>query len=843
MFEKHSLFSLTNRMTKIADHVWQAGKGYLTMGSESLSQKALNINPIHQTDTHQGEPLPSLLSMLQNGVSWCYHHPKKIMMLTGLALAYSVSQKDQRDHERLSSPLSMNFQADVFAHQVWDDFIPSSTHMLSQMAVIFSVGGLLNHPDRYPQVVSFLTPLNLMTLSSVLPMINAQITQTQFLKTFGGNLTDVGRALTTTPTGEIVMVGETTSFGAGLEDVLVAKFFTNGSLAWVRILGGSGNDFGNAITTTPTGDIVLVGYTWSFGAGNADVFVAKLFGNGSLVWARTLGGSNTDVGNALTTTVTDEIVVVGYTWNFGAGSRDVLVTKLFANGTLAWARTLGGNTSDIAIALTTPTTGEIVVTGYAASFGAGSRDVLVTKLFANGTLAWARTLGGSNTDVGWALTTTPTAEIVVAGYTDSFGAGSNNVLVAKLLTNGTLAWARTLGGSGNDRGYALTTMPTGEIVVAGDTDSFGAGDRDVLVAKFLANGTLAWARTLGGSSDDRGYALRTTSSGEIVVAGQTGSFGLEDVLLAKLDANGMVPGCSNISAILPTLLNWTSINNSVIAPTFTSLNTTEISIQDWTNISTQFITLQELLQCSAGNLSMNTLNNPSGTSQTTANLLITFSPSPSSRASAPLSLVSSTSLMGTDVSSRPVATTNNPSNTFTSRAITQSRGPIIFSVSVSPTPIVIEPGISTILTTNYLSLTGNANPSEVVYTVQGNNPDVVFTVNGIEATLFTHADVVGQFVEFTLQGSGCQDYFNTVELQASSAGSSSTVDFNLIFEATTPSCNAATRLTDTAILNTALLLTASGLGFWVKGQDKKQNEQATQANPSPPVGWISTFGA
>jgi len=335
------------------------------------------------------------------------------------------------------------------------------------------------------------------------------------------------------------------------------------------------------------------------------------------------------------------------------------------------------------------------------------------------------------------------------------------------------------------------------------------------------------------------------------MTGHTGSFGAgnEDVLLAKLDANGMIPGCSNISTIQPTLLSWTSINNTVIAPTFTSLNTTEISVRDWTTISTQFITPQELLLCSAGNLSMSiqsgvatsapmasslsitpTSNNPSGTSQATASSLTAFSTS---------------TPMGTDISSRPVVTTNNPSNSFTNAATTQTRGPITFSVSVSPAPIVIEFDISTTLTTNHLSLTGNANPSEVVYTVQGNNPDVVFTVNGTVTTLFTHADIVGGFVELTLEGSGCQDYSNTVDLQASSAGSSSTVDFNLIIEATTLTCSEASRLADTAIMNTALLLAASGLGFWAKGQDKKQNEQATQTNPyiSNNVGPEFTNGA
>jgi len=729
MLEKLFFSSLTNWLTKAADNVWQAGKGYF-MESEPSWQKGLNVNPIPQTDTRQNEPLPSLLSTLQQGVTWLYHHPKQIMMLTGLALAYSASQEEQRA-DNISSQREVNGETYVPSHQVWRTLIPSPAQMVDHMAVFFSVG-ILNHPDRYSQGAAFLTPLNLMTLSSFLPMINAQVTENAFLKIFGGNFSDYGRALTTTPTGEVVVAGYTTSFGAGGDDVLVAKFFENGTLVWARTLGGSSSDYGRALTTTPTGEIVVAGYTRSFGAGGSDILLAKLLANGTLVWARTLGGSNSDEGYALTTTPTGEIVVAGYTASFGAGNYDVLVTKLLADGTLAWARTLGGTNFDYGRALTTTATGEIVVVGYIDSFGAGSRDVLVAKLFANGTLAWPRTLGGSRIDVGNALTTTATGEIVVAGYTTSFGAGSRDVLVAKLFANGTLAWARTLGGSNSDEGLALTTTPTGEIVVTGYTTSFGAGNRDVLVAKFLANGTLVWARTLGGSNNDDGLALTTTSAGEIVVAGDTFSFGagLNDFFLAKLNSNGTVPGCANIRTLRPTVLSWSNISNTVIMPTFTSLSTTgspptRISIQDWTTISAQFITPQALRLCFfVGNLSMGTQsgaatsapigsssptvptsNNPSGTSQITARFspptsLAPTSPTPTptptptltptSSTSVPLPPVGSPSLMGTPVSSRPVVTTNNPSNSLASTPVTQTKVPFPKSLatktSLSPAP-------------------------------------------------------------------------------------------------------------------------------------------------------------
>jgi hypothetical protein len=73
-----------------------------------------------------------------------------------------------------------------------------------------------------------------------------------------------------------------TSFGAGYPDVILIKTDTYGNIQWVKTYGGANDDFASSVQQTSDGRYILVGSTWSFGAGGTDIFLIKTDARGNI---------------------------------------------------------------------------------------------------------------------------------------------------------------------------------------------------------------------------------------------------------------------------------------------------------------------------------------------------------------------------------------------------------------------------------------------------------------------------------------------------------------------------------------------------------------------------------
>ncbi len=368
-----------------------------------------------------------------------------------------------------------------------------------------------------------------------------------FCIAIGGGNNDGGHTVIQTSDGGYAIAGHTNSFGAGLYDVYVVKLDGAGTLQWARTVGGGNSDDGVSIIQTSDGGYAIAGWTQSFGAGNYDVYVVKLDGAGNLQWTRTIGGAGSDEGFSIIQTSDGGYAIAGITGSFGAGSADVYVVKLDGAGNLQWTRTIGGAGSEWGWSIIQTSDGGYAIAGYAGSFGAGSADVYVVKLDGAGNLQWTRTIGGAGSDVGYSIIQTSDGGYAIAGVTNSFGAGSADVYVVKLDGAGNLQWTKTIGGAGNDVGYSIIQTSDGGYAIAGITGSFGAGGSDFYVVKLDSAGNLQWTRTIGGTSNEWEVPLSIiqTSDGGYAIAGSTDSFGAgsRDVYVVKLDGAGNLVSC------------------------------------------------------------------------------------------------------------------------------------------------------------------------------------------------------------------------------------------------------------------------------------------------------------
>jgi predicted secreted protein len=155
------------------------------------------------------------------------------------------------------------------------------------------------------------------------------------------------------------------------------------------------------------------------------------------------------------------------------------------------------------------------------------------------------TFGGTDHDVAYALVQTADGGYALAGYTASFGAGSQDFWLVKTDASGNMQWSKTYGGTDWDETHALVQTADGGYALAGHTESFGAGGIDFWLVKTDANGNMQWNKTYGGTSNDEAHAMVQTADGGYALAGYTGStYGASyaDFWLVKTDASGNTGG-------------------------------------------------------------------------------------------------------------------------------------------------------------------------------------------------------------------------------------------------------------------------------------------------------------
>ena len=162
-------------------------------------------------------------------------------------------------------------------------------------------------------------------------------------------------------------------------------------------------------------------------------------------------------------------------------------------------------------------------------------------------LGYATYLGGGDNDTANALAVDGAGNVWVAGHTRSSnfpvtadawqkkGGGGYDAFVAKFSPSGALQYATYLGGKGHDRVHALAVDGSGNVWVAGGTESENfpvtadawkeshGGIKDAFVAKFSPSGELLYATYLGGGGNDEAHALAVDGSGNVWVAGEAGS--------------------------------------------------------------------------------------------------------------------------------------------------------------------------------------------------------------------------------------------------------------------------------------------------------------------------------
>jgi hypothetical protein len=362
---------------------------------------------------------------------------------------------------------------------------------------------------------------------------------TGWSQTYGGSGDDEAYSLVQTSDGGYALAGFTNSSGAGGYDFWLIKTNSSGDMQWNQTYGGTGDDEAYSVIQTNDTGYVIAGITDSYGAGETDAWLVKTDSSGNMQWSQTYGGVAQDGAYSVIQTSDGGYALAGYTDSYGAGSFDFWLIKTDSHGNMMWNQTYGGSGDDEASCVIQTRDGGYALAGYTNSFGAGSYDFWLVKTNSSGSMMWNQTYGGTGDDEAECVIQTSNG-YALAGYTNSTGAGSDDFWLVNTDSSGTSQWSQTYGGAYDEIANALVQTSDGGYALGGLTGSYGAGNVDYWLVKTTSSGTTQWSQTYGGSDDDEAYSLVQTSDGGYALAGFTASYGAGsyDAFLVKTDSSG-----------------------------------------------------------------------------------------------------------------------------------------------------------------------------------------------------------------------------------------------------------------------------------------------------------------
>ncbi|ABO49581.1 conserved hypothetical protein [Desulforamulus reducens MI-1] len=284
-------------------------------------------------------------------------------------------------------------------------------------------------------------------------------------KTYGGGSDDRALSIKQTKDDGFILTGVTQSFNQSLDkNVYLVKTDASGQKKWYRTYGGSGDDSGTWVEQTSDGGYIIVGETTSSGAGDKDIYLIKTNDQGQLMWEQTLGGKGSDSGVSVLATKDGGYLLVGQTNSTGAGSFDIYLAKVDGKGKKEWAKTLGGSGLDCVNSLKETTDGGYIIAGESSTYNPTGSDAYLLKIDNAGNLQWEKTYGGNGWAVGKSVQQVPEGGYLLAGWTTAKDRRGFDLYLVKTDEAGKKLWDKTLARDKFDPSFSIQQTNNGIII-------------------------------------------------------------------------------------------------------------------------------------------------------------------------------------------------------------------------------------------------------------------------------------------------------------------------------------------------------------------------------------------
>ncbi|MEC4005454.1 T9SS type A sorting domain-containing protein [Flavobacterium sp. SUN052] len=401
--------------------------------------------------------------------------------------------------------------------------------------------------------------------------INAQTPTIEWQNTIGGNQIDRITDISQTTDGGYIIGGYSNSVISrdkteqffGTFDFWIVKLNAVGTIVWQNTIKANGINSNTLIKETTDGGFIVIGASSSNIAGDKtintkgvdDIWLLKLNNIGTIVWQKSIGGSNADQPMSLNILTNNNILIGAISASSISGDKsdinygiyDYWVLELDESGTILWQKTLGGSSNETLTSFNKTTDNGYIIGGYSSSGISGNKtencygqnDFWIVKLDSDKNILWQKTIGGTEIEQCNAVIEMVDNGFLIGGNSSSGisgnktepSKGADDFWVIKLNSLGEIIWQKTIGGTTSDGIASIDKTIDGNFLLAGTSSSPISGDKtensrgleDIWLVKIDENGTILWDKTIGGNDQDYNIKIQSTPDNGIIIGSNSKS--------------------------------------------------------------------------------------------------------------------------------------------------------------------------------------------------------------------------------------------------------------------------------------------------------------------------------
>lgn len=304
--------------------------------------------------------------------------------------------------------------------------------------------------------------------------------------------------------------------------------------------GGRYNEEANDVLVVNDGYIV-VGYTQSFGKGDQDIYIIKIDKYGNKIYSKAYGGANSDIAKGIVKTP-DGFMIAGTTRSFGNRVQNIYVARLRDDGALYWQKGFYSDSDDYyeGNAITPVSDTNFLIAGQEdhVKFFDSQKNIYVNAVNIDGKRNGIKYYGGKDDEKANSIITTKQG-YVIAGETDTWGHGDKDAYVLCIDKKGNRLWHNAFGFKYDETANQIIQTADGGYIVVGTSTSNTSARENIFVVKIKPNGRFDWQYLYGTTQNDAGYGIIELKDGYVIAGYTEDSKGYDkDLYLLKIDKKG-----------------------------------------------------------------------------------------------------------------------------------------------------------------------------------------------------------------------------------------------------------------------------------------------------------------